>query len=81
MSKPIKWHSGPPPSLGWWPASVMRDSHCYRWWNGVCWSIGVFANADAKKAARIARIPFGVEGSANVKWRDRPDDWPERSMT
>ncbi len=34
-----KWHSGPPPHVGWWNASVECSPKSWRWWNGVCWSI------------------------------------------
>jgi hypothetical protein len=31
------WHKGPPPSIGWWPASSVRDPSCLRWWGGEHW--------------------------------------------
>lgn len=40
--KPPKWHdcvwrSGPPPSVGWWPASKRGDPTVLRWWGGSNW--------------------------------------------
>ena len=32
------WHSGPPPHIGWWNASVNQFDDLWRWWNGECWS-------------------------------------------
>jgi hypothetical protein len=32
MTKQI-WHKGPPPHVGWWNASLFRESGIWRWWN------------------------------------------------
>ena len=76
MSK-IKWHSGPPPSVGWWPASMFRDADWMRWWNGRSWSYSAHRTWSAKMAADAARIGNVVD----VEWTDRPASWPERSRT
>lgn len=74
-----KWHKGPPPSIGWWPASRRRNKKLLRWWNGVWWSIGCVsgfpAYAVTSGAAKKAHIQDEIE------WTDRPASWPERSKT
>jgi hypothetical protein len=76
----IQWHSGPPPSVGWWPASHDRNSDRLRWWNGKNWSTVVYASASADEAANIARLPARMS-LRHIEWCDRPADWPERSRT
>jgi hypothetical protein len=75
----MKWRKGPPPSIGWWPASVCKDPSCVRWWNGGCWSIVAWADTPVKVAARSARKPASFQ--EEIKWTDRPAWWPERSKT
>ena len=53
MSK-IKWHSGPPPHVGWWNASVNKIAGVWRWWNGIYWSYAAISKDDAVEAARLA---------------------------
>ena len=77
MKKTV-WHSGPPPSLGWWPASVARDKTILRWWNGKYWSDCVGEDTEASLVARAAK-KRSVEIS--IEWTDRPASWPERSKT
>jgi hypothetical protein len=73
-----KWHKGPPPSVGWWPASISRDGSMLRWWNGEIWSIAVAAHRSSEYAAKIASMP---EPYYDIEWKDRPKSWPERSRT
>ena len=56
------WHDGPPPHIGWWNASSIRDARAWRWWNGKHWSEVAYPLATQDKAARIARF--------------RAKDWP-----
>lgn len=79
MTTDKKWHSGPPPSIGWWPASNARVLGRYRWYNGTWWSMHVRETASAETAAACAKLmaPF----QSLIKWQHRPDDWPERSRT
>lgn len=52
VTKPKRtWHSGSPPEIGWWPASMEQDPNCLRWWNGKHWSVTVFSEEKAKAAA------------------------------
>jgi hypothetical protein len=73
------WHKGPPPSIGWWPASLVRDSDALRWWNGSTWSEQVYEGDSPKKAAMLAKRQGWRQDE--IEWTDRPDDWPERSRT
>lgn len=50
-----KWRKGPPPSIGWWPASVSNDPQCLRWWDGKNWSDGAYPHMDAETAALAAQ--------------------------
>ncbi len=75
----MNWRKGPPPSIGWWPASACRNSNCLRWWNGKWWSIAVPQEFKAESAARNAAIKSSLEG--DIEWTDRPAWWPERSKT
>lgn len=77
---PPGWHSGKPPSIGWWPASSIFAEDMYRWWNGKKWSAPVSRHVTAKVAAFWAGCT--VSGKDHiVYWKDRPSDWPERSKT
>ncbi len=56
MNTRRQWHSGPPPSIGWWPASDAMLEGFYRWWDGNCWSIGAHSHYSAAAAGEIANI-------------------------
>ena len=73
------WHKGPPPSIGWWPASTARDPSIFRWWNGKWWSCGCVARYSAQTAAGSAAQKSRYQN--DIKWTDRPASWPERSRT
>ena len=77
-----KWHSGPPPSLGWWPCSFRgRGGFNYlRWWDGQRWSWAARPTDSAADAAQTAREP-SYYTTSEIQWSDRPADWPERSKT
>ncbi len=72
------WHKGPPPSIGWWPASICRDTTILRWWNGKWWSCGCAASYSAQTAASSAAQKSTLEG---IEWTERPASWPERART
>lgn len=73
-----KWHKGPPPSIGWWPASTTRDPNCLRWWNGDWWSLPAYISWIASEAAEAAALKTTTD---EIEWTDRPASWPERSKT
>ena len=64
-----QWHSGPPPSVGWWPASAVKDPTSVRWWNGECWSVSVFGGCDANSAARYAEKATTLQNY--IEWTER----------
>ena len=79
MKKRGLWHKGPPPSLGWWPASYYRSMHDIRWWNGRYWSKPCGISDTAEEAAEYALL--AAVYSFDVEWTQRPKDWPARSLT
>lgn len=69
------WFSGPPPCVGWWPASRGRNKHIYRWWNGKRWSVPVHSTKSAKLAA--GRAGSAAQGMGKqIEWTHRPLSWP-----
>lgn len=66
---PGGWRSGPPPEVGWWPASTCKDPGFVRWWNGRWWSIGISSYCSAEKAGISANVKSIY--SSNVLWTDR----------
>jgi hypothetical protein len=74
-----KWHKGPPPSIGWWPASVNRDENILRWWNGQYWSRALRSNDSIEIVEKFANVRTITH--IPIEWTDRPSTWPERSRT
>ena len=75
-----KWHSGPPPSIGWYQASVSQDPEALRWWShqGV-WSKVCRIGDPPARLNLLASIPaFNCE---EIEWLERPASWPARSHT
>lgn len=81
--KPLKWNDGPPPSIGWWPASMTRDPTALRWWDGKSWGPVCYAWMTAQIAADRTASPAKDYPVVNapILWRNRPRDWPARSRT
>lgn len=65
----MKWHKGPPPEIGWWPASIAQDPGCIRWWNGYRWSLPAFVRDSANTAAKMAAKRSDIQ--AFIQWTDR----------
>lgn len=63
-----QWHSGPPPSVGWWPASALEDETAIRWWDGV-WSVAVDTSCTAMVAAYFAKQPSLYQDK--IRWTER----------
>lgn len=76
MSK--AWHSGPPPSIGWWPASVNRHRGVLRWWNGSAWSDAAWSKFSL---ASVERSAYKRSTQGGIRWQHRPESWPARSKT
>ena len=74
-----KWHKGPPPSIGWWPASIRRDHGVYRWWDGAGWSVACERDAPGYMVLEVSRIR--ATKRPLIEWADRPAWWPKRSKT
>ena len=70
-----KWHSGPPPHIGWWNASLLELISVWRWWDGTAWSDFVSEDKNAATAANRAKQKIS-RGDANIKWTDY---WPEKA--
>jgi len=69
-----EWHSGPPPHIGWWNASITRHQCHWRWWDGKVWSLPIdprFSRIEAGRyAAQISNLQHGIF------WTDY---WPENA--
>lgn len=65
-----KWHSGPPPSVGWWPASCMHKATVIRWWDGRRWSDCAPITSTPEVAARHAKNPAQTMGYS-IQWAAR----------
>jgi hypothetical protein len=77
MSTPT-WRSGPPPSLGWYQASVSQDPEALRWRGEGYWSVVCRKGMSARMLNRRARTPATTQG---IQWLPRPASWPKRSRT
>jgi len=66
MSK-LKWHSGPPPHVGWWNASFAGNPDAWRWWNGLQWSYSAYPRQPAFIASLAAK---GISTVSSIKWTD-----------
>jgi len=61
------WHKGPPPHVGWWNASTIRDKKSWRWWGGDQWSTWAYPYESKKDAAYLATRPSYEPG---IEWSD-----------
>jgi hypothetical protein len=73
------WHKGPPPSVGWWPASRLRNPNVLRWWDGSAWSFPVSIRMTSAQAERHSAKKS--DRTCDIEWTERPASWPERSRT
>lgn len=64
------WNSGPPPHVGWWNASAVRDSEVWRWWDGADWSWGVSASASLEFATINGSVGASVWSPEELEWTD-----------
>lgn len=71
-SKDCTWRDGPPPEVGWWPASFSRDPKELRHWDGVSWSWFVCHSATKGFAGSVASS-FRVSplDTCEIQWTDR----------
>ncbi len=68
------WHKGPPPHIGWWNASRIGATDCWRWWDGGCWSAPVWDGGGACYAGVTAKIKDPEQSI--IEWSDY---WPENA--
>ena len=61
------WHEGPPPEIGWWPASIGRNAECLRWWNGEFWSDYV-SPKDSKDYAVLSAARKAYAYQRGIEW-------------
>jgi hypothetical protein len=62
-----KWNGGPPPAVGWWPASRNRVYGPYRWWDGKIWSLPAWRGDSLETVAQYAATPS--ENQKGIWWR------------
>lgn len=68
------WRKGPPPHVGWWNASRVRNERTWRWWNGRVWSLDAYAISRVEYATTQARrMAFD---QIEIKWTNY---WPENA--
>jgi hypothetical protein len=70
-SEDCKWRDGPPPGIGWWPASIAAtpDPQALRWWDGE-WSCVAYDSDSPKFAGLVAAKRAGYRNRL-VRWTDR----------
>ena len=69
-SEDCEWRSGPPPEIGWWPASICRDPTELRYWNGLHWSFLCDSKEGSNEARKSAREPSTFDCDF-IRWTDR----------
>lgn len=65
----VKWHKGPPPSIGWWPASCAKNINSIRWWDGKRWSLNADPSMTKAQAAHFAEFKDFLD--ENIRWTKR----------
>lgn len=69
-----EWFSGPPPSVGWWPASWDCRPEVLRYWNGKYFSVCATDNWTAEEVAVVGTISGRYQDQ--IKWAKR---WWEKA--
>lgn len=67
------WRDGPPPHVGWWNASSVKNKDNWSWWNGEHWSSLVGNQRNAECAGQWATVHFPHRLLGDVQWTDY---WP-----
>lgn len=76
-----EWNEGPPPAVGWYPASIFKNAKNLRYWNGRRWSQSVLDVAPAVFAEYMADQPCSGDDMKCMLWQHQPRDWPENART
>lgn len=61
------WHSGPPPYVGWWNASNIKNPRLWRWWDGSTWSLPVRGSDSREEVGRAVKTAAYVQ---HIHWND-----------
>lgn len=69
------WHKGPPPSVGWYNASVQSASDVWRWWNGKHWSEYVVPSC-SKEFAGLYAMRLASDRQGEIQWTTY---WPKNA--
>ena len=64
----LTWYIDPPEEPGWYLASASRDTRCWRWWDGKCWSRPAFPPQNAEQAGEMAAMPEVPLGTTAFVW-------------
>lgn len=70
----VKWHKGPPPEIGWWPANLIRTPSLLRWWDGKRWSLSVPMRTTTDEIKGLEDCKFfniPAEHQADIIWSER----------
>ena len=71
--KPLTWHKGPPPHIGWWNASIGSNSTAWRWWDGKQWSITAYSEESEHWVNSCATQKSEMDG---IEWTYH---WPKNA--
>lgn len=63
------WHSGAPPHVGWWNASLDKKDDVWRWWDGSNWSVCAYDFELEWVAGRRAELQMYAAADL-VEWTD-----------
>ena len=63
----LEWFSGPPPSIGWYPASISQNWELLRYWDGSVWSWAVNYQASPQEVAAGLKRE-AQSGTGFIKW-------------
>lgn len=66
---PTPWRKGPPPTKGWWNASIERDPEARRWWSGRRWSPPVYPYTPDETCERVKQMRAHSVDPKSVEWR------------
>ena len=71
----IYWYKGPPPAIGWWPASQGSDIHSIRYWDGEFWGWYV---KDTESIPPSTAWTHQAPNQAAIRWtlRTNHQNWP-----
>jgi hypothetical protein len=65
------WHRGPPPEIGWWPASTACDPNSIRWWNGKRWGAALQAGFQSERTLNFWATADAGARSTRIFWTER----------